>query len=327
MKNILKELERYLQETMSISTAPLKWEGAGRVPFFLRDLYAFFQVNLFNTQCLLMVERGQTDQTPANIRKHLMLLQEKWDGEVIYIAPTVSAYNRKRLIEQRVPFIVPGNQLYLPMLGMDFREHFKTIRSKSIKLSPSTQAVVLYGFLRGKEESYTPSGLANRLGYTTMTLTRAFNELEVAGLGEVGMEGRERILRFTEKGKHLWEKARELLKSPVKKRIWIEKPRGNWRGIQAGLTALAHYTMLAAPQMPVYAISQEDWKTAKKPGDFFELPGAESGAYEIEVWSYSPRLFSDTAVVDRLSLYLSLQEHTDERVEAALGEMLGAMAW
>ncbi len=306
---------------------PIKWEGAGRAPFFLRDLYSFFQVNLLNTQCLLMVERGQTDQTPANIRKHLMLLQEKWDGEVIYIAPTVSAYNRKRLIEQRVPFIVPGNQLYLPMLGMDFREHFKKIRSKSMKLSPSTQAVVLYGLLRGKDQVYTPTGLASHLGYTTMTLTRAFNELALAGLGEVGMEGRERILRFTEKGKNLWEKAREFLRTPVKKRIWIEKPRDNWQGVQAGLTALAHYSMLAAPQMTVYAISQEDWKKAKQPGDFLELPGPEAGAYEIEVWNYSPRRFADNNVADRLSLYLSLQENTDERVEAAREEMLGAMAW
>jgi DNA-binding MarR family transcriptional regulator len=257
----------------------------------------------------------------------MMLVQKKWNGEVIYIASTVSAYNRKRLIEQKVPFVVPGNQLYLPMLGIDFREHFKKIRSKPMTISPATQVVLLYELLLGNENVYTPSGLAKRLGYAPMTLTRTFDELELAGLGEVAMEGKERILRFTEKGKNLWGKAREFLRSPVKKRIWIEKPRDTWRDVQAGLTALAHYSMLSEPQRPVYAISQEDWKTAKQLGNFLELPEAESGAYEIEVWSYSPRRFADNNVVDRLSLYLSLQKNTDERVEAALEEMLRAMEW
>jgi hypothetical protein len=35
----------------------------------------------------------------------------------------------------------------------------------------------------------------------------------------------------------------------------------------------------------------------------------------------------DGPVVDRLSLYLSLGATTDERVEAALGQLLAGMKW
>jgi hypothetical protein len=36
------------------------------------------------------------------------------------------------------------------------------------------------------------------------------------------------------------------------------------------------------------------------------------------VWSYKPELFAKERVVDRLSLYLSLKDNEDERVQAAL---------
>ncbi|MBN2108660.1 MAG: hypothetical protein JW832_14635 [Deltaproteobacteria bacterium] len=326
MENLIIAFERYLKEILGLRVFPAKWKDIDRLPFFLSDFYDFFQADLLNTPCILMIDHGQTELTPANVRKHMTLVQEKWGGEAIYICKVVATYNRKRLIEQKVPFVVPGNQMYLPMLGIDLREYFKKMRTKGINLSPATQVVILHEMLRGKENAHTPSGFANLLGYTVMTMTRAFNELELAGLVEVGT-GKERILRFTENGKKLWDTAQEFLRSPVKKKVWIKKPLHDWRGIQAGLTALSYYSMLSAPQMPVYAISLEDWKVLKQHDDVIELPAAEPGAYEVEIWRYTPRLFEKNNVVDRLSLYLSLRKNTDERVEAALETMLEDMAW
>ena len=50
---------------------------------------------------------------------------------------------------------------------------------------------------------------------------------------------------------------------------------------------------------------------------------------EFEVWAYDPRLLvaAPGADVDPLSLYLSLKDHPDERVEAAAGELIRAHAW
>jgi len=53
-----------------------------------------------------------------------------------------------------------------------------------------------------------------------------------------------------------------------------------------------------------------------------KLHNKEPGTLEIEVWSYAPILFAKDKLVDRLSLYLSLKESKDERVEAALEEMM-----
>lgn len=328
MKSLLRDFERHLKENLDITATTKKWEGVDSLPFFLRDSYTFYEVSLLNTPCLLMVARDNNVHTPAIIRKQMLHVQAKWDGEVIYLCSSVSAYNRKRLIEQKVPFVVPGNQMYLPMLGIDLREHFRQIRSAAPgKLSPSTQAVVLHALLHGPKD-YTPSRLANQLGYTVMTLTRAFDELVSLGLGEVVTEGRERVLRFSDGKKDLWQRSREFMRSPVKKRTIIHLLEQKWCGIPAGLTALAHFTLLAPPSTPVYAVSLDNWKSMKLTNAIVELPAAEPQSHEVEIWNYSPLLFKEEDdVVDRFSLYLSLQDNVDERVQSALEKMMEKVLW
>ncbi len=85
--------------------------------------------------------------------------------------------------------------------------------------------------------------------------------------------------------------------------------------------------MLAKPANLVIALSGRDWKSLKQRMDVKELHCPEPGGLEMEIWRYSPNLFAEQAVVDRLSLYLSLKENQDERVEAALEDMMREMQW
>lgn len=314
--------QRYIKETLNIIAQPKKWIEAEKLPFYLQDFYEFFKVTILDTPCLAMAAKDEVEQTPATIHKHIHQVQKKWDHEIIYVHPKVSSYNRKRLIGHKLSFVVPGNQMYLPFLGIDLREHFKKIRIIDPQCSPSTQSVVLYDLLNGTGEGFTPKKLAGLLDYTPMTMTRAFDELQAAGLGEIAIEGRERVLRFDGNKKKLWEKARKFLRSPVKKRLWVKKITDEPLGVKAGLTALSRYSALAAPANPVLAIAGQNWKKIKSRNDVMELTIAEPDACELEIWSYSPRLFEKDDVVDRFSLYLSLQDNDDERVESALEKMM-----
>lgn len=49
----------------------------------------------------------------------------------------------------------------------------------------------------------TPAVIAQQLGYSAMTMTRAFDELETAGIGEHSVRGKERHLHFAKSGKPL----------------------------------------------------------------------------------------------------------------------------
>ena len=97
--------------------------------------------------------------------------------------------------------------------------------------------------------------------------------------------------------------------------------------MKAGLTALAQYSALAEPANPVFAMAGKKWKKIKNRNDVMELTIAEPDACELEIWSYSPRLFEKDDVVDRFSLYLSLQPNDDERVESALEKMMEKIGW
>lgn len=327
MEEILKIVERYVQDTLGLSIRIRPWRQSEELPFYLRDYYSFHEVVLLGAHCILMVSRGEGEDTPATLRKHIEYVQNKWNRPCIYVRKVITAYNRKRLIEQRVPFIIPGNQMYLPELAIDLREHFRKMHNAQKPFSPATQVVIIHALLSDFISKIMPSNLAKQFGYSAMTMTRSLDELEAVSLGEVRQEGRERWLYFTGNKRALWEKAQPLMQNPVRKRTWIQVDIQKEGGvIEAGLSALSHYSALNKPINPVFAISSEGWKILKQSG-IDELPYSEKEAYELEVWSYNPALFARNGIADPFSLHLSLQEIKDERVESALGEMMERIKW
>ena len=328
MSGDLSHFRRYLHETLGVDVHPEPRDDDMLLPAFFRNLYTVFEVRLLSVPCLLMIDNEEQEQSPATVRKHMNLLKTKWDGEVIYVRGRVTAYNRKRLVEHKLSFVVPGNQMYLPMLGIDLREHFRKLRTETFRFNPSTQALVIHVLLRGSSNSrYSPAEMAGVLGYSAMTMTRAFDELESSSLGEIFLEGRERYLLFSDSKNDIWAKAQKYFRSPVKKRIFIEPIYSELGGPRAGFTALADYTMMAEPANETIALSREDWKSFKQRHQVREIPSREPGVLEIEVWGYAPSLFADGKAVDRLSLYLSLKDSQDARVVAALEEMMKGLHW
>lgn len=325
--NTITAFQKYLGDALGIPITVIEWQELGTMPFFLRDTYAFYTTVLLNTHCLIMRPRDDSEMTPLSVKKHMSLVHEKWQGEIIYLNKSITAYNRKRLIEQKVSFVVPDKQMYLPFLGMDLREHFRKLNGAPIQFSPSTQNVVIYALLFGNGQTYTPSGLAEVLGYTTMTLTRVFNELEATGLADVKMKGKERLLSFHNDKRHLWEAAQKYLSSPIKKRLWIAQPTNKWSLPKAGLSALSHYSMLSEPAHTTFAVSKENWNLLRTQHKFREYPVAEPAACEVEIWNYDPGRYAKDRFVDPFSLYLSLHGTNDERIESALEEMLEKWTW
>ena len=257
MPHLKQKFEKYFFENLSVSLVTQKWQKEKSLPPFLRDLYSFHECQLLQTPCLVMEARDEEEITPATIRKHIRQVEDIWHHEVIYLHPSISSYNRKRLIEHKISFVVPGNQMYLPLLGLDLREHIKGRRSARKKISPSTQVVLFFVLYNWPQNGLTPSLLAGQLNYSPMTLTRVFDEIGAAGLGNVSMKSRERLLHFDSDKKTLWKNTRDLLQSPVKKRIKVHSLRNVSSLTLAGESALSRYSMLAEPPNPIYAMDAE----------------------------------------------------------------------
>ncbi len=261
--------------------------------------------------------------------KHANWLREKTGLRCFFIVESVTAYERKRLIENRIPFLAPGQQLYLPDLGLDLREQFRAPRRENLKISPTAQLVVLACLLhRIPQDGFTGAGLAERFGYTKMTMTRALDELRHLELVECEGERRFARHRFLITGRELWEKARPVLRSPVKKRVYVDE----WFAgcdFKAGESALSDLTMLGFWQRATWAITSEEWKTIQKEPGLHMIPevSKDMAHAEFEIWHYDPRLLAEKPLVDRLSLALSLESINDDRVQIAIDELLGGVRW
>lgn len=324
---LIIKFQRYIDDVLSLPVWPKPWRKSSGLPLFLRQRYIFFEATLINTACLFLVPKEQTMPTPAVLRKHLVPIREKWHGEVVYLCETIEAFNRKRLIDQGIAFVVPGKQMYLPTLGIDLREHFLKLRKGITIFSPSTQAVVIHALLNDTGAKYTPLGLAKTLGYSPMTLSRVFTDLRTAELAEITAAGRNRVLRFEYSKRKLWEKAQVFMHTPVKKRHWVILSGEISSPIRSGLTGLAAYSMLAAPPGAVYAIGRSEWPSLKNNQIDLILPDRDPDATEIEIWGYNPGLFARNNVADPFSLYLSFVGHADERIESALEKMMETLEW
>lgn len=328
MKRIAQMVARYLNEVLGAQVEVRPWDGERGAPLFLRERYAFLEGRLLETPLLFMASRTPDEETPATIRKHLAQAHEKSGRLVVYVREGVTSYNRKRLIEHRIPFIVPGRQMYLPPLGLDFRERFDQKKRAGDVLGPSTQAVLIHMLLRTLDDSpVTAVNLKPHLRYSAITLSRAFDELESAGLAESTTVDRTRELRLLAHKRSTWEKALPLMRSPIRRLLHARGEMHALRGLVAGLSALARRSMLAEPSSPVVAVSREDWRSGLQHGAVETIPLREPGAADVEVWMYPPHILSDGDAVDPLSLYLSLREDADERVQGALDRMLDELPW
>ncbi len=320
----------YLHEILGIAPRVRAWPAAGKLPYFLQDAFEVRELKLLDRQMLLAIDKRPERQGLANVRGQMDKLRQLAGIPVVYVTGALASYERKRLIEQKVPFLVPGNQLYLPDLGIDLREYFrKPTAAAQTTLSPATQAMLIAVLLRRPwRAEWQPAEVVGELGYTPMTLSRAVKELTAAGIATLRTEGRVRWLHTERTAAETWEHARPMLRNPVKRRAWVLPPQKTRpRPLRlAGLSALARFSMLTEPQWPTYAVAQAEWKAATQAG-FETLPEPLPGACEWELWHYSPALVRDSDTVDPLSLTLSLQGNQDERVQLALDELKGRFPW
>lgn len=320
----------YLHETLGITPRVRAWPGSAKLPYFLQDAFDVRELTLLDRLILLAIEKRFDKPALASVRDQVDKLRQLAGMPVLYVTRTLASWERKRLLEYKVPFLVPGNQLYLPDLGIDLREVFrKPAAAPETALSPATQAVLITVLLRRPwRDQWQPAEVIRGLGYTAMTLSRAVGELTAAGIATVHTQGRARWLQMERGAAQTWEHAKPLLRSPVKRRVWV-RPLPQWvlpHAKLAGVSALARDSMLADPPWPVHAVSPAQWKAATQAG-VETLPEPMPDAYEWELWHYDPALVPDSGAVDPFSLTLSLKDNTDERVQLALDELKERFPW
>lgn len=324
-----RQVERitdYVRRTLHAPITLNPCEPPLALPVFMGRAYRFYRARIATQDCLIMDVRLDQD-TPGDIAKQARLVEAQTDDLVIISLPAMSARDRSRLISQHIPFIVPGNQFYVPALGLDLRDYFRSHRTHDREaLSPAAQAVLFFHLLRRDRTATTPSLLADALNYSPMSMGRAFDDLSALSLAMTEKKGRERHMSFLDPDRTVIEKARPFIRSPVKFQRPIQVRAELSDLLLGGETALSRRTDLSPPNVPVVALSGDEWKGLATQLDYEEADAQDADVI-IESWSYDPRRLSDSNLVDPLSLYAQFWNHHDERVAMAAEQLLEEMAW
>jgi hypothetical protein len=325
---ILEQVVVYIEENLGERVETESWPGEGELPLYLRETYDYRVTRIHGRDVLLMVVHTSTVPSPAIIAKQSGTIRERAGIEPVIVFQSLSAYNRKRLVERGISFIVPGNQMYLAPLGIDFRERYRQTHPEVNTVQPATQYTIvsiLTGRVPGDE--YTSSGLVETLGFSPMPLTRVFRELEALSFGYFVATGRMRHFRLLDTDRQtLWATVLPHLISPVKRTETVRfRTEPDIALPVSGISALARFSDLSEPRRGAVAIDGNWWRHMKDEHSVQEVPPTEETATTVEVWKYPPQLWGET--VDPLSLYLSLRDSPDERVQSALERLLERFPW
>lgn len=309
--------------------APVSVEAVDRLPVYLGRAWDLRKMRLLGCEVILALPKGGTRTGLARLAKDHAALVSRLEREVIVVVPDIRSYERRQLVQKRLPFVAPGRQLFLPMFLADFRETFSVpAQPKAESMSWISQLIVLRHLLNGGIVERPLADVAETLGYTAMAVTHGVRELVALELCTKVPKGRAKTIQFNLESKALWERALVHMRSPAGRRYPVVGADGMMRDVlDAGLTALAGKTNLAYNGPRMLALPNREVRRLLSDNSLEIRVDEEDAEFVLEGWSYSPQLLSNGPTVDELSLYLSLKDDTDERVQMALTDMMEQRTW
>jgi hypothetical protein len=328
MELLPEHLTAYLRQTLHMEPELSSVHLQG-LPVYLAHLYRFWQARLFGREFVLAEATADVGGGAKRLAADLERLKDfAGEAHLAVVLPRLSSVQRRRLIAAGVPFLIPGQQMYLPTVLVDLREHFpRAVAPPPAHLTATAQFVILRQILWRDVEGRHLAGLAEEFGYSAMTLTNVRRDLIAAGVCEDRAEGRAKPLRFRKAGRDLWESVRTMLRSPVVREVPAVAVNPSLPLLDAGLTALARRSMLAAPPVPTTALAQGRLRSALDKDDLVKVGHPDYAEVFVQAWAYNPGRLAEEDLVDPLSLWLSLMEDPDERVQLALDELLEGQEW
>jgi DNA-binding MarR family transcriptional regulator len=336
----MKETLRYIEETLGKQpmAIPVAKSHLDRLPLYILETFKLYRTDLFEREIILAELKNEDELSILQTEKQVQQMKNLLNLKVVVVLGNVQAYQRKRLIEKGINFIVPGKQLYLPDLLIDLRESFVRPKTKQSQetLLPSAQFVLIYHIMHRRQqwklEEHSFKEIAKKLGYSPMAITNAIDDLKHHELIDVAGD-KEKFIRFRYGRRELWNMTmqQKLLVNPVIKTVFVDEKPQDLFLLRCNLSALPEYTNLNPDRQEYFAIEKSVFYSLQKSNALVN-PNDFEGKYALEVWKYNPltlvdELPNNKAVVDPLSLYLSVKDSRNERIEMALDQITDEFIW
>ncbi|MBI9068972.1 MAG: hypothetical protein JEZ09_16870 [Salinivirgaceae bacterium] len=334
----MKKLLAYINEVLGIKIdiQPMTKVFTDKLPMYLKEGYYWHNAYLADKPCLFAEIKNADSFSSAQLEKHMQQVKTILEIPVITVFEQLEAFNRKRLIEKRIAFVVPNKQLYAPEFFIDLKEYGNTLKIEQANMIPIAQQLLLYYLLDRKDsmqiEQKTFKELAALLGVNQMGISRAAENLKSNELIEV-IGDKEKNIHFLKSRNELWLDAqkRNLWINPVLKQVYVDAIPQGTSLLKSATSALPEYSDMNPSLQEFYAIEKGIYFKLKKQ-NLLANANKYEGKYCLEVWKYNPEpivelVNNDLKVVDPLSLYISLMDNPDERIEMALEQILEHYLW
>lgn len=303
-----KDLERY--ESISPS-----------LPIYLINQRQLYNISIMGESFILVMLPATNRFNVSTLKKQILNYQRTLDNPVVYGFNSVTSFQRKSLIENRVPFVAENGQIFLPFLGTVFGQCSSTqLKADVDHFSPSAQLLLFLLMYKPDGYKINKGKVAGTLNISLMSITRAVRELVALNFISETQQGTEKVIQRVLPVEDAYELAKPYLINPVYKTIFVQGNEVNNNSyIRAGEYNLAERSMLGYPRYMEYSISKELYSSL----DHTEIDPTltESPLVKVQVWKYDPSILSDNNEVDPLSLICSFKEEGDERIQGCLEEV------
>ena len=287
--------------------------------------YRFYDGDFHGVALMFAEPRGEVG-TPRSLAITANEISEKFGLPVVFLLSECPAYERQRLIDKNVSFVVSDKYAHLPMLVANERMR-KTKQAK--KLSPVAQFLLLFHLQVESLEGKTLRDIENKVPYSYPSIALGITYLADLGVCEKVADGpKQKVIHFAEEGRRLWDKVQTMLIDPVEARMYCDEFKSDMRFPICGINALAHYTMLNPDPERMIMMSSKQLKEFEETGALVR-PNEFDGDIMIEVWKYPPvsNEAANAVWVDKLSLAISLKKDNDPRVEKEVERLINELEW
>ena len=261
------------------------------------------------------------------LSNELMIYEDCYGAPIAFWFDELTKNNRTAYIKHHIPFIMLPTQIYLPFLGILFSKKFSGSKRKDyLPLSSNAQKILLYLIYSETGENIKRK-IADELHLDPVYVTRGTKELVSRKYVSEEKRGRYTVVKRDAGSKELFERSRLSLISPVNGVVYAKKTKHVTTLPMAGDLALSEISMLNPPKIETYACYKKG--EAVKRLEIVDEPEWEDSdkICRIELWNYDPVQLSANDRVDDISLYCSLMESKDARVQKELDSVLEKLKW
>lgn len=293
-----------------------KWNKEKQLPLFILNDYLIQKAIINDIECLSLTQKGDIPTLPA-FKKQLSIIREIENVPIFLQLNAISSFRKRNLLENKIPFILKDKMAYLPFMTTYLTN--TQYEDKSIeKISLATQLLFTW-ILYQNANKYYVSDAVKSLGFSNMTLTRAYRQLCTTELFKEHKDGRKIFLTTSLSKVDLFNKMKAYLQPTFYSQGYILKKEITKDMILAGEFAFSQHTHLNPPKLKTYAIEKKHSKNIKLQRECYSY----DEQVELQIWKYNPLLFSPNSKnIDVISLILSLLGKEDERLDIEIENLL-----